>query len=539
MKTADFIAQFIPPAITRLFSDPAPAVTPVDPGVTPGVTSSGPGVTRSAKPISAGNATGLREALQQNQPGGWASDHRKEAEAYVGWNYIAIRAIALQGLQAQVNCYAGDATDRPIKTDGPIKPKSSSKPKSSYNEQDDKGATLPQSHSLVKLYKRPNPTQAGGTFLYRRLLQLNLTGKAMVWNIPNRAGKVVERYVIPTALAEPHGPSRDYPKGYWKVNPDAPAFGGDATGFVLGGYLRSMGGNIPAEQMQVTEWPHPLRLDDGQSPVAAGAMWIDAGNMVDRARWAQMNNGPNPSLVVNAPDEFEGDASDLQRAEDAFNKKSAGASKNRKALFVSAGEIKEWGHTAAEMDYGSGFDQYRDAELALHGVPGVAAGITDGGSYAAFYASILQFITITVQPQLSMIAEEDTLWIAPQFGDGITIEILAKNIDDPQVLESQLRTDLLGKIRTRDEIRTLRGLSPLGGADGEELVGGGVKQGEGGGQPGAPIGGEAAEAGDKTESTTGMPSVPQIGSGLASKRSKSRLQRYELNGHATNGKAYP
>lgn len=450
---------------------------------------------RKSQQVSAGATSTLRDALQQNQPGGWSSDHRRESESYVGWNYVAIRAIALQGLQALVNCYAADKGA-----------KLTSRAKSAYNEQDDKGEPLPQDHGLVKLYKRPNPTQTGGMFLYRRLQQLNITGKALVWNLPNRFGKTVERYVIPTALAEPHPATREYPNGYWKVTPDAMAFGGDATSFMIGGYLRLMGGNIPAEQMQVTLWPHPTRLDDGQSPIAAGSLWIDTGNMVDQARYSQLKDGPNPKLVVNAPDDFDGDASDLQRAEDTFNKKNSGAAKSRKAIFVSAGKIDQWGQTAVEMDYGGGFQQYRDAELALHGVPGVAAGITDGGSYAAFYASILQFVTITVQPQLSMFAEEDTLVIAPQFGEGITIEILAKSIDDPSVQENQLRTDLTGRIRTRNEIRALRGLEPIEGPMGEELVGG-SSLGQGGmgmGQDGAGLG---------TESTTGLPSVPRISIG--------------------------
>lgn len=449
---------------------------------------------KSSQAVSAGTTGTLRDALQQNQPGGWSSDHRRESESYVGWNYVAIHAIAMQGLQALVNCYAADKGAN-----------LTSKAKSAYNEHDDKGEPLPQEHGLVKLYKRPNPTQTGGMFLYRRLQQLNITGKALVWNLPNRFGKTVERYVIPTALAEPHPATREYPNGYWKVTPDAMAFGGDATSFMIGGYLRLMGGNIPAEQMQVTLWPHPTRLDDGQSPIAAGSLWIDTGNMVDQARYSQLKDGPNPKLVVNAPDDFDGDASDLQRAEDTFNKKNSGAAKSRKAIFVSAGKIEQWGQTAVEMDYGGGFEQYRDAELALHGVPGVAAGITDGGSYAAFYASILQFVTITVQPQLSMFAEEDTLVIAPQFGQGVTIEILAKSIDDPAVLENQLRTDLTGKIRTRNEIRALRGLEPIEGPAGEELVGG-SSLGQGGG-----MGAEGAGLGN--ESTTGLPGVPRISIG--------------------------
>ena len=44
------------------------------------------------------------------------------------------------------------------------------------------------------------------------------------------------------------------------------------------------------------------------------------------------------------------------------------------------------------------------------------------------------------------------------------------SIDDPTILEIQLANDLKGRVRTRNEIRQLRGLEPLDGPDGEELA---------------------------------------------------------------------
>lgn len=474
------LADLVPPAVQRFFTSP-PDAAPAP--------KAAPELSRT-KGVSAGNGNAaLRSILGGQIPGAWASDHAAESARYTGWHYIAVRAICLQGMQAQVNAYA-PATAANKKRYGL---------KSTYNEQDDKGEPLPLTSDLIMLLKRPNPYQSGGNFTYRRLQQLNLTGKCLVWNVPNKVGKIVQRFVLPTAICDPRQPTRDMPRGFYIVRPDATRYAPEAGWSMMGGLASIVGVPIPAEQVQVTMWPHPTLLDDGQSPLAAGALWSDTGDMVDRARHAQMRNGPNPSLVVNAPEEFEGDAADLQRAEDAFNKKNAGAEKNGKAIFVSAGDITPYGTTPKDMDYGQSFEQIRDAELALQGVPGVMAGITDGGSYAAFYASILQGTKLTVQPQLSMLAEEDSMVLGPQFGEGIVIEMLAPQIDDPSILENQLRTDLTGRVRKRNEYRLLRGLDPIDGPVGEELVGGTA----------AGQGGFGLSAGD--ESTTGLPGVPSMG----------------------------
>jgi len=48
---------------------------------------------------------GLRYAMQHGHPGAWASDHREETEQVTGWNYVAIRAKCIQGMQARVRVY--------------------------------------------------------------------------------------------------------------------------------------------------------------------------------------------------------------------------------------------------------------------------------------------------------------------------------------------------------------------------------------------------------------------------------------------------
>lgn len=464
---------------------------------------------------------GLRGAMSQGSPGGWASDHRAETNRYTGWNYVAARAIALQCAQAQVNVYQEGVAPEPGK----------SRTKA-YNEQSDKGEPLGEESRLVRLLKRPSPKQSGASFRYEVSLQLSLTGTALIWNVKNQEGLTIERYVIPTAIATPQAPTRDMPQGSWYISPEAAHFAAADSWFMMSTVGLLFNCYLDARHVQVIRWPHPLYRDDGQSPVAAGAMWTDTADMVDRARWAQMKSGHNPSLAITPPDGWDGDQADLDAAEALFNQRYGGADKNRKAMFVTAKEIIKLSSTGEQMDFENAFPQVRDAILAIHGTPGVAAGVTDGGSYAAFYAALLQFTMLTIQPQLSLIAEEDSEQLAPQFGAGLTVEMLAKPIDDPQILENQLRTDLQGRIRTRNEIRLLRGLPPIDGPLGEELAGAAPP-------PAAPAEENAQGSGGQgDESASGFPGVPQIGLGKAAPHNRLAAVNGHSNGHSHNGNGH-
>jgi hypothetical protein len=413
------------------------------------------------------NVSAIAAAMNTAQPGQWASDHRAEASHYTGWNYIGIRTLCLMALEAKT-CAYGDPGKKP-------KPDKKPRTKSSYNEQDDKGEPLDRMSPLMTLLRYPNPYQFGGMFNYERLMQLDLTGTCLVWNVPNALGKVVQRYVIPTAIAEPRGPQRDMPMGGWRISPEISRWAAepDNDTFMFGPLRILRDATIPAEQMQVVRWPHPIYKDDGQSPLAAASRWTDTADMVDRRRWSQMRQGANPSLVIGV----NADSQEmLDRAEEKINKKLGNPEASGRAFLVAntgdSGQptVTTLTMTPVEMDYQNAFLQFRDSMMALHGCSGMASG-TDVGSYAAFYARLLQCIRMGVQPRLSVLAEDDTRHIAPQFGANITIEMSASEINDPEVLEKILQTDLSGKIRTRNEIRLLRGLDPIEGPEGEEFAG--------------------------------------------------------------------
>lgn len=416
-------------------------------------------------------AVALRAALGAGQLGSWSSDHRQESEQFTGWTFVAVRAICLQAMQASVFVYDDSVNgSKQKRMQQRIQEESGyGQTKSLYAGEYGASAPLPNDHNLCKILKQPNPTQSGASFRYERVLQLQLTGTSIVWNVPNKFGKTVQRYVIPTAIATPVPPSSELPEGGYKIQAASMRFYHETSSktFTESGAFHQVAGKIiPLAQLQITRWPHPLYKDDGQSPVSAGARWIDSANQIDAARWAQMNNGADPSIVVTCGKGMNPTKEELEAAAAMFEQKYGGTENTGKAIFTTGEQVVALTATPREMAYNESFVQFRDAILALHGVPGIAAGISDGGSYAAFYASLKQFISLTVQPILDLLAEDDTERLAPQFGKSLTVEIEATHIDDPDILEKRLATDIRAQIIKVDELRAIRGLPPLGDRQG-------------------------------------------------------------------------
>lgn len=400
---------------------------------------------------------GLRGALSSGQPGTWATDHAAESGHVKDWMYIAIRAICLQAAKAEVAVYDDSRRET----------------KSLYAGEQQVSRPLANDTRIMRLYKRPNPDQSGALFRYECVMQLQATGTCLIWNVPRKLdGTPCERYVIPTACAYPV-------PGGWRVDPGAYSFrlrSSDPEGYVqTGTFGQILGKVIPQEQVQVIRWPHPLVKDDGFSPISAGAALVETGEKVTQSRYAQLVNGIDPSLLILLGGDENPDAAELDAAAAKLNEKYAGPGNRRKAMIIPGGgngaSVTPLSQSASDMDFAGGFKDYRDAALALQGTPPVAAGIQEAGAYAAYYASLRQFIDLTVQPILDVLAEEDTEQFLRQFGDGLTCEIEASPINDPEVTERELQNDIAARIRTVDEVRTMRGLTPFGGARGARIAG--------------------------------------------------------------------
>lgn len=445
---------------------------------------------------------GLRQALSANQPGNWATDHRQEAEHCTDWVAIALRAICLQAMQATVNVFddsgpTGHARkshrqhDRSQWRDSPSLRTGNrqywKRLKGLYGQEQQKTEPLPHDARIVQLMRYPNPAQTGAIFRYEQVMQLQLTATCIVWNIPNRSGATVERHVIPTACAAPVNPSRDLPRGGYRVDPLSSRFFSptDDQGFVeMSGYFNAIGRVIPSEQCQIIRWPHPILKDDGLSMVAACARFVDLSDQVNTARWSQMVNGFEPSLVILLPDGVDPSPDDLEQITAKFQSRYGGTHNHRKVIVTNGQNVVTLNTTPKDMDYDRGHDQSKAAVLALMGTSPVAASIQEPGAFAAYYASLKQFISGTCQPIFDLLAESDSCWfgrkrpspIYPhgeilEYPEGLTVEMEAAPINNSEITEREIATDTAAGAIEVDEIRAIRGRPLWGGARGRAVAG--------------------------------------------------------------------
>ena len=427
------------------------------------------------KSVTKSITVGVRAMLGGGLAGSWATDHREEVNHFTGFNYVAIHAIANQVAEATVMCFVDREPEKAISRRKAIRQihTTLARYKSLYGQTDDATEDLAQGHPLVNLMKRPNPYETGSTFRYKQALQIRLTGTCLVWNVPSKAGPTCQRYVLPTAMTTPVQPSTDMPMGGWLVSGYSSRYISlEDQGFTQGSptWTNVLGKVIDARDVQVIRLPHPWWFDDGQSPISAGAQWTDCESGVNTARVGQLRNGADPSLIWELPPDITPDQDEIDRATKKVNDKYGGPEKAGSILIATNGtKVTPVSSSPKDMCYSEAFQDTKESILSLHQTPPVAVGLQEPGAYAAYYASMKAWRSSAIQPLCGMLAESDTMVLAPQFGEGITIEIDAPSVDDKDQDEKEIATNIHGRICTLNELRAKRGLPPYPGPEGEQL----------------------------------------------------------------------
>ena len=420
-------------------------------------------LSKGGRPFMVSSGDALETALSPGKPGNWASDHRAESNRFVGWHYVAIRSKCEAAQMCEVDAYTWDVSSMGSRPD--------SRKKGKYATEADKGQPFDRDHSLMRLLRQPNPAQSGGSFRYEQALQLCLTGSCLVWNVPNVFGKVVRRYVIPTATAQPCQPNDEYPYGYWKITPE-----GDRYGLTYSWYLSNMHTGsllhcVDVRQMQVIRWPHPIFKDDGYSPVSATAGWTDSSDQIEVSRANQFRNGFKPSAIVTM-EEFEGTQEELDAVLARLNAKYATADNNGKLMAI-AGKgtgVEILDTNPHEMDYMQSSQEVRDSILASHGVPGAAVGLVSPTGREGVYAPLLQAAK-NVEPMLSLLAEEDNEQWVWQYGKGAYVDYTPRRVDDPEQDRADMNMLISGKSITKGELRLRMGMELFGDDRDDEIAG--------------------------------------------------------------------
>lgn len=461
--------------------------------------------TAEAKTVAAAQIS-----LGAKAPGWWSSDHFEEASRFTGWNYVAVHAKAKLAMSASLKVTRVKDKVR--------KPKLRTKDGVQVDEHEHEA--ILSDHPLQKILDRPNPKFSGLAFRYQLIQQLDLTGTALILVVYNIGGEPAQLWVVPTALARPRPPSPQYPDGsYWLTS--IGNFGSTAyMDWGLGSYA---GVEIDARSMIAVQWPHPIYTADGQSPLAACSLMIDLHEQLDRATWSGFKNQTNPSLVVELDPSIQIPEAEMDRIKEQLRNKYGGVENHGQIIVMQGGKITNMSKGTSELDYVQGRNQARENNMSIHGISPVAAGISEAGSYAAYYAALLQTSEIACQPEFDLIADSLTHCLAKRYSDDLVIRMDAKAINDPQLIQSKASLLAQHKAIQVNELRALFGYGPV--KDGDKMVGESDQQNPmaammGGGETDAsgdsaseedkPQPDEMPDAGDEDTTGQGDPEIDEI-----------------------------
>jgi len=374
----------------------------------------------------------LLQAMRSKAPGGWSDDRWEQTKHYVNIAYVAIHRQNEQLSQAEFKVYQKD----PSHPDGKV--------------------AVDNGHDLVRLLERPNPDDCFGDLMSQWNLQLDLTGSALTWIVPNRLGVPFEMYPIPTAIAVPQPAiNPDFPDGYYRIQPVYPY--GPFSSYPTP--MSAVGATIPSEWMMKVKYPHPLLRYEGYSPLTAMRLHLDEIESMDRARWYSMKRAVNPSAVLNF-DEVEGSQplqdDEIERIKAEFENEQQGP-ENMGKLFVAApgSKLEQWGYRPADMEYQAGWEQLVSFALGGLGITKPAAGMIEDSSYSTLFATLKQLYWLTLEPKANRIARKLTRYLAPHFGDNLIIEITCRKIDDHDIAFNKAGVLMQAFAGTKNEVRKL------------------------------------------------------------------------------------
>lgn len=424
---------------------------------------------------STANATKrLLQALRSMAPGGWSDDRWEQTlRHYKGVPYTAIHRqnelLSLAEFQVYIEDPEHPDGKRPVTPDDPPQ-----------------GERLVRPYDLVRLLKNPNEDDSFGDVLAQWNLQLDLTGMALTWMVPNELGTPMQLFPIPTAIAIPQPAiNPDFPDGFYRIQPVYP-YGPFST---YPSPASAVGAPIDARWMMRIKYPHPLLRYDGYSPQTAMNFHIDELEMMDRSRHSSMRRGINPSAVLNL-EGMEGmdqiPEAEYERVRAEFENVLQGPD-NAGNLFVATpgGKLEPWGGRPVDMDYQAGWDQLVSFVLgAGFGVTKPAAGMIEDSSYSTLFATLKQLYWLTLDPKVNRIGQKITRRIGPYFGDNLIVEVRCKRIDDHEITFQKADKIAGWKGLPEPVIRFLMRLLDLPVED--DVITELAKAQEGQGQPGMP-----------------------------------------------------
>ncbi len=412
-------------------------------------------------------------------PGSWSQERREQVLHWRGWPYVAGNLIAeeIAGLVPQVG-YVRQPEEYEEKLGKAVRkahPSRRTAMIAAVNRRFVRGRARQKSlaaigaheemeladsdHRLVRLLRRPNDVDTGFTFHYRGWMYMELTGSWYIWAVPDEFGLPCELWTIPSQWVWPSPiRERDELISWYEIRPYGTPGGA--------GVFR-----IPAEELIPVQYPHPLTLWDGFSPLAASAAWVDVLESMDASQFTAFGNQINEAGVI----EFDASTEDpddpmIERLRSRLAQRNQGVRNAKAPVVLSPGAKLTYprGATPVEMDYTASGDTKRDWVLAARGISKFMAGISDDVNRATALAAVANFIRKVIRPKLLLADGVLTERLARQFDDRLVVYHDDPTPDDPEELRARYQLGQTLRAVTPNEYRVnVLGLEPFahGGDD--------------------------------------------------------------------------
>jgi hypothetical protein len=219
-------------------------------------------------------------------------------------------------------------------------------------------------------------------------------------------------------------------------------------------------------------------LDDylGLSPLMAASIDVDQHNMIAKHNIALLANGARPSgAIVFKPADDAGmrmmlsDGQRQQLQSDLHSRFQGVDNAGKPVLLEGDFDWKEMGMSPRDMDFLSQMNMSAKDIALCFGIPSQLIGVPDAQTYANVQEARLALYEETIIPLAKRIESDLNEWLAPAFGDDISISYDIDSI--PAMTERRRRVyeNVTAAVRdgiiSRNEARERLGLEPITGGD--------------------------------------------------------------------------
>jgi HK97 family phage portal protein len=280
-------------------------------------------------------------------------------------------------------------------------------------------------HPLLDLLARPNPRQDGAALFEAVYAYLLLAGNAYV-------------EAVTLGGAGEGGGARDVRELYC-LRPDRmrviPGDDGWADAYeysVAGRSVRFEQSATPVPPILHLTAFHPLDDHYGLSALEAGAVAVDTHNAAARWNKALLDNAARPSgaLIYDGPEGSVLSDNQYDRLKRELETTYQGATNAGRPLLLEGGlDWKPMSLSPKDMDFMEAkHTAAREIALAF-GVPPMLLGIPGDNTYSNYREANRAFWRQTVLPLASRVGTSLVQWLAPAFGEGLTLAVDTDRID--------------------------------------------------------------------------------------------------------------